>query len=44
MQLNDSDTKLLIHNISLKDQAIYQCFLSNQAGEISASTLIKIIS
>ncbi len=44
MQLNDSNTKLIINNISKMDQAIYQCFLSNQAGHISASTLIKIIS
>ncbi len=44
MQLNESNTKLVINNISKNDQAIYQCFLSNQAGHISASTLIKIIS
>lgn len=28
----------------MNDQAIYQCFLSNQVGHISASTLIRIIS
>ena len=28
----------------MNDQAIYQCFLSNEAGHISASTLIKIVS
>ncbi len=44
VQSNDSGTRLIINNISLKDQAIYQCFLSNEAGHISASTLIKIIS
>jgi protein sidekick len=44
IQSNDSGTKLIINNISVKDQAIYQCFLSNEAGHISASTLIKIIS
>ena len=44
IQMNDSNTKLVINNISKNDQAIYQCFLSNQAGHISASTLIKIIS
>jgi hypothetical protein len=38
------DNKLLINNIEKKDQAIYQCFLSNEAGQISASTLLKIIS
>ncbi len=37
-------TKLVINSISNNDQAIYQCFLSNEAGHISASTLIKIIS
>lgn len=35
---------MIINNISKNDQAIYQCFLSNEAGHISASTLIKIIS
>lgn len=44
MQLRESMTKLVINNISINDQAIYQCFLANQAGQISASTLIKIIS
>ena len=44
LQVNDSGTRLIISNISLRDQAIYQCFLSNEAGHISASTLIKIIS
>ena len=44
MQQADSGTRLIINDISLKDQAIYQCFLSNDAGHISASTLIKIIS
>ena len=44
IQLNESNTKLIINNISKNDQAIYQCFLSNEAGHISASTLIKIIS
>jgi hypothetical protein len=43
-QLTDSMTKLVINNIKQEDQAIYQCFLSNQAGQISASTMIKIIS
>ena len=44
MKLYDNGTKLVINNIAIKDQAIYQCFLGNQAGHISASTLIKIIS
>lgn len=44
VQTNESGTRLIISNIALKDQAIYQCFLSNAAGHISASTLIKIIS
>lgn len=35
---------MIISNISIRDQAIYQCFLTNDAGHISASTLLKIIS
>ena len=35
---------MIISNISIADQAIYQCFLTNDAGHISASTLLKIIS
>ena len=44
IRIEDAGAKLTIQNISLVDQAIYQCFLANEAGQISASTLIKIVS
>lgn len=44
IEITENDTKLVIQNVSKEDQAIYQCFLSNQAGSISAATLVKIIS
>jgi protein sidekick len=44
IEIVESNTLLRINKISMKDQAIYQCFLDNEAGQISASSLIKIIS
>ena len=44
IQINDTGSKLIINNIQLSDQGIYQCFITNEAGQISASSLVKIIS
>ena len=44
IELNDSNTRLVIHNVAPSDEAVYQCFLSNQVGHVSASTLVKIVS
>ena len=41
---SESNTKLVINNINKDDEAIYQCFITNEAGQISASSLIRIIS
>jgi hypothetical protein len=41
---SESNTKLVIKNVGKEDEAIYQCFISNEAGQISASSLIRIIS
>lgn len=42
--ISELNTKLNIKNISKTDEAIYQCFISNEAGQISASSLVHIIS
>ena len=44
IHIEDGVAELTIQNISLVDNAIYKCFLGNEAGQISASTLIKIVS
>ena len=41
---SESNTRLAIHNVGKEDEAIYQCFISNEAGQISSSSLIRIIS
>lgn len=43
-QVAESNTKLVITQVAKEDEGIYQCFLSNQAGSVSAATLVRIIS
>jgi hypothetical protein len=42
--INDDGRQLQISNITLNSSGIYQCFIQNSIGEISASSLLSIIS
>jgi len=44
IEVDASGNRLVINNVSKEDEAIYQCFLDNEAGSASAATLVKIIS
>ena len=44
IRIEDAGAELTIQKISLVDQAIYQCFLGNEARQIRFFTLIKIVS